>query len=210
MGHPYQTPKETNKPQEGEQVDQPGRYPLTSKLLAPGEELIGDLDYEDVEEADPGQPDLEIIQAVAHIPQADTWADVEMQESHSPRVLNPRLPGPGMMSTWSVPTPPNRGWHPRLRLGRTRCWMKQFPGPLELVSWVLMKTLAAQKTINLLGPYSPESPCISLKTDYFLVVIGLETEVLKMRDKEAYSILMGFASGADMFRVSRTRPFFVI
>ena len=91
VGCPYQTPKEANKPQESEQVAQPGRSPLTSKLLAPGEELIGELDYEDVEEADPGHPNPEIIQAVAHIPQADTWADVEMQESHSPLGFEPEV-----------------------------------------------------------------------------------------------------------------------
>ena len=85
IGRPYQTPKEANKPQESEQTIQSGRSPLTSELLALGEELIGELDYEDVEEADLGlTPNLEIIQAVAHIPQADAWADVEMQESHSP------------------------------------------------------------------------------------------------------------------------------
>ena len=83
VGRPYQTPKEANKPQESEQVAKPGRSPLTSELLAPGEEVIGELDYEDVEGADPGYPDPEIIEAVAHIPQADPWADVEMQESHS-------------------------------------------------------------------------------------------------------------------------------
>ena len=63
VGRPYQTPKEANKPQESEQVAQPGHSPLTSKLLALGEELIGELDYEDVEEADLGLPDPEIIQA---------------------------------------------------------------------------------------------------------------------------------------------------
>ena len=42
------------------------------------------LDYEDVEENDPGVPDPEIAQAVAHIPQADAFADVEMQESQPP------------------------------------------------------------------------------------------------------------------------------
>ena len=73
-----------------------------------------------------------------------------------------------------------------------------------------MKTLAAQKTINLPGPYSPESPCISLKTDYFPVAIGLETEVPKTQDKEAYSILIGFTFGADTFQASRTGPLFVI
>ena len=42
------------------------------------------LDYEDVEGNDPGIPDPEIAQAVAHIPQADAFADVEMQESQPP------------------------------------------------------------------------------------------------------------------------------
>ena len=91
MGRPYQTPKEANKPQESEQVAQPGRSPLTSELLAPGKELIGELDYEDVEEADPGLPDPEIVQAVAHIPQAEAWADVEMRESHSPPGFEPEV-----------------------------------------------------------------------------------------------------------------------
>ena len=84
VGRLYQTPKEANKPQESEPVAQPDHSLLTSELLALGKELIGELDYEDVEEADPGLADPEIVQAVAHIPQADTWANVEMQESHSP------------------------------------------------------------------------------------------------------------------------------
>ena len=91
VGCPYQTPKEANKLQESEQVAQPGHSPLTSKLLALGKEVIGDLDYEDVEEADLGCPDPEIIQAVAHIPQADAWADVVMQESHSPPGFEPEV-----------------------------------------------------------------------------------------------------------------------
>ena len=91
VGRPYQTPKEANKPQESKQVGQPGRSPLTSELLAPGKELIGELDYEDMEEADPGRPDPEVIQAVAHIPQANAWADVEMQESHSPPGFEPEV-----------------------------------------------------------------------------------------------------------------------
>ena len=64
---------------------------LLAELMAPGKELIGELDYEDVEEADPGLPDLEIIQAVAHIPQADAWADVEMRESRSPLGFEPEV-----------------------------------------------------------------------------------------------------------------------
>ena len=72
-----------------------------------------------------------------------------------------------------------------------------------------MKTLAAQKTINFPGSYSPENSCISLKTDYFPVVIGLEIEVPKTWDKEAYSILIGFTFGADTFWASRTGPLFI-
>ena len=62
--------------------------------------------------------------------------------------------------------------------------MERIPGPLELVGRVLMKTLAAQKTINFPGPYSPESPCI-LEDGLFPGGVGLETEVPKMWDKEA-------------------------
>ena len=91
VGCPYQTPKEANQPQESEQATQPGCSPLTSELLAPGEELIEDLDYKDVEETDPDQPDPEIIQAVAHIPQADAYADVEMQESRPPPGFEPEV-----------------------------------------------------------------------------------------------------------------------
>ena len=53
-----------------------------------------------------------------------------------------------------------------------------------------MKTLAAQQTINFLGPYSPESLYVSLKTnlcileDGFPSGVGLETEVPKTQDKE--------------------------
>ena len=90
IGRQYQTPKEAATLQESMGTGQPDRSPLTSELLAPGEELIKEHNYEDVEEADPG-PDLEIAQAVAHIPQADTWADVEMQESNSSPGFEPKV-----------------------------------------------------------------------------------------------------------------------
>ena len=91
MGHPSQTPKKTSKPQESEQTVQPGHSPLTSKLLAPGEELTEVLDYEDVEENDLDVPDPEITQVVAHIPLADAYTDVEMQESHPPPGFEPEV-----------------------------------------------------------------------------------------------------------------------
>ena len=84
MGRQSQTPQENSKPPESEQTVWPGRSPLTSELLALDEELTEMLDYEDVEENDPGVPDPEIDQVVAHIPQADAFADVEMQESQPP------------------------------------------------------------------------------------------------------------------------------
>ena len=90
-GHPSQSLQETSTQQEGGQTVQPGRSPLTSELLALGEELTEVLDYEDVEENDPGIPDLEIAQAVAHIPPADAFADVEMMESQPPLGFEPEV-----------------------------------------------------------------------------------------------------------------------
>ena len=91
VGHPSPANQETSKLQESEQMVQPGRSPLTSELLAPDEELTEVLDYEDVEDNDVSMPDLEIAQAVAHIPQADAFADVEMQESHPPPGFEPEV-----------------------------------------------------------------------------------------------------------------------
>ena len=91
VGHPSQTPPEKSQPQESEETVRPSRSPLTSELLAPDEELTKVLDYEDVEENDPGVPDPEIAQAVAHIPQADAFADEEMQESQPPPGFEPEV-----------------------------------------------------------------------------------------------------------------------
>ena len=79
VGNPNQYPKEVSSQSRQGKLSQPSRSPLTNKLLEPGEELLGKLDYEDVEEINP-QPDPEIAQAVANIPQADVYADVEMQD----------------------------------------------------------------------------------------------------------------------------------
>ena len=91
VGHPSPANQETGKLQESERMVRPGRSPLTSELLAPDEELTEVLDYEDVEENDASMPDPEITQAVAHIPQADAFADVEMQESHPPPGFEPEV-----------------------------------------------------------------------------------------------------------------------
>ena len=89
VGHPYQTQKEEQAPEQ--EAARPDRSPLTSELLGPGEEVIGDLDYKDVVEADQG-PDPEIVEAVANIPDVPTnWADVEMQESRSPPGFEPEV-----------------------------------------------------------------------------------------------------------------------
>ena len=79
VGNPNRYPKEAPSQSKQEESNQPSCSPLTNELLDPGEELLGELDYEDVEETDPG-PDLEIAQAIAHIPQVDAFADVEMQD----------------------------------------------------------------------------------------------------------------------------------
>ena len=88
VGCLYQAPKEEQlQEQEAARLD---CSPLTSELLGPGEEVIGDLDYEDVVEADQG-PNPEIVEAVANIPQATNWVDVEMQESRSPPGFKPEV-----------------------------------------------------------------------------------------------------------------------
>ena len=90
VGHPSPATPET-KPQEGERVNWPDRSPLTSELLAPNKQLTDVLDYEDVDEYRTDMPDPEIAQAVAHIPQADAFADVEMQESRPPLGFEPKV-----------------------------------------------------------------------------------------------------------------------
>ena len=91
VGHPSPADQETGKLQEGEQVVRPGHSPLTSELLAPDEELTEMLNFDDVEEDVEGMPDPEIAQAVAHIPQADAFTDVEMQESQPPPGFEPEV-----------------------------------------------------------------------------------------------------------------------
>ena len=59
-------------------------------MLDPGEELLGELDYEDVEEINP-QSDPEIAEAIANIPQADVYADVEMQDIRPPPGFKPEV-----------------------------------------------------------------------------------------------------------------------
>ena len=107
IGHPSPADQETGKPQESEQTVRPDRSPLTSELLAPDEEVTGVLDYEDVEENDAGMPDPEIAEAVAHIPQADAFADVEMQELHPPPGFEPEVIRSGYVNlVRSNPTEP--------------------------------------------------------------------------------------------------------
>ena len=90
VGNPNRYPKEAPSQSKQEKSNQPSRSPLTNELLDPGEELLGELDYEDVEETNPG-PDPEIAQAVAHIPQADACADVEMQDVRPPPGFEPEV-----------------------------------------------------------------------------------------------------------------------
>ena len=88
IGHPSPANQEAGKPQG---MVRPGHSPLTSELLAPDEELTEVLDYEDVEENEASMPDPEIAQAVAHIPQANAFADVEMQELCPPPGFEPEV-----------------------------------------------------------------------------------------------------------------------
>ena len=92
VGCLYRSPKDMETDKWSENPARPDCSPLTSELLGPGEELIGQLDYEDVEETTLGPSlDPEIAQAVAHIPPAKNWANVEMAESNSPPTFEPEV-----------------------------------------------------------------------------------------------------------------------
>ena len=90
VGNPNRYPKEVSSKLKQGRSGQPSHSPLTNELLEPGEELLGDLDYEDMEEINP-HPDLEIVQAVANIPLADVHADVEMQDIRRPPGFEPEV-----------------------------------------------------------------------------------------------------------------------
>ena len=165
MGHPSQTPQETSKPQESEPAVRPDHSPLTSELLTPGKELTEVLDYEDVEENDPGLPDLEIAQAVAHIPQADAVADVEMQESHPPPGFEPEVSQSGYDVNLVRANPTELGSTSLVTVRENEMldgatsrtpgagWpgIHEDPGHTEQLSFPV--------------PYSPENPHVSLKTE---------------------------------------------
>ena len=170
VGHPSPATPET-KPQEGGRVDRPYRSPLTSKLLAPNEQLTDVLDYEDVDEYEPGMPDPEIAQAVAHIPQPDAFADVEMQESRpTPRVLNPKSARSGMTLIWSD--------RPSTELGSTSPVMARENQMLDGAdgatsrdtwSWSAgapMRTPVVPTVTKSLGFFLPGEIIISMKTSY--------------------------------------------
>ena len=79
-----------------------------TKFLLPNEQLTDVLDYEDVDEYEPSMPDTEITQAVAHIPQPDAFANVEMQESYPSPGFEPEVGKVGyyVNLVWSASTEP--------------------------------------------------------------------------------------------------------
>ena len=90
VGNPNRYPKEVSSKSKQGRSNQPSRSPLTNELLDPGEELLGELDYEDVEEISP-EPDPEIAEAITNIPQVDVYADVEMQDIRPPPGFEPKV-----------------------------------------------------------------------------------------------------------------------
>ena len=113
-------PKEAPSQSKQEESNQPSRSPLTNELLDPGEELLGELDYEDVEETNL-DPDREIAQAVTHIPRWTRVLTWKCRMSDFLRVLNQKLPRPDTTSILSAQTKPNWAHLPRLR--RAEDWM---------------------------------------------------------------------------------------
>ena len=161
VGNPNQYPKKMSSLSKPGKSDQPGRSPLTNELLEPGEELLGELDYEDVEEINP-QPDPEIAQAVANIPQVQTFM-LTWRCRISDLLLdsNPKSPRPDTMLIWSGQTNPNWAHLTRLRREKTRCWMlrKASPKHQEMAGQVTIPTrpLTTELPGHYLGPVSPRN-----------------------------------------------------
>ena len=113
-------PKEAPSQSKQEESNQPSRSPLTNELLDPGEELLGELDYEDVEETNLG-PDPEIAQAAHTSPRRTRLLKWKCRMSGLLRVSNPKSSRPDMMSILSAQTNPNRAHLPWLRRVKIAC-----------------------------------------------------------------------------------------
>ena len=184
VGNPSRYPKEVSTQSKSEKSKQPGRSPLTNELLDPGEELLGELDYKDMEDIDP-EPDPEIAQAVAHIPRRTFVMTWKCRMSGLLRGLNPKLSRPDMTLIWSPLANPNRAHLYRLRQEKTGCWMKASPEHQEMAGRVT--TLTRPLTTKLLGHYfDPISP----RTNHHILESGsfLKTEVMK-RQEDAHAIV---------------------
>ena len=158
-GNPNRYPKEVSSKSKPGKSNQPGRSPLTNELLEPGEELLGQLDSEDVEEINP-EPDPEIAQAVVNIPQANVYADVEMQDIRPPPGFEPEVTKVDTTLIWSARTNPNRAHLPWLRREKTGCWMlrKASPEHQETAGRVTIPTrpLTTKLPGHYFGPASPK------------------------------------------------------
>ena len=67
VGNLNRYPKKMSSPSKPGKLDHPGHSPLTNELLAPGEELLGELDYEDVGEINP-QPTRRLLRPLQTFP----------------------------------------------------------------------------------------------------------------------------------------------
>ena len=152
VGNPNWYPKGPSSQSKQGKLNQPSRSPLTNELLDPGEELLGDLDYEDVEEINP-DPDPEIAQAIANIPQVDICADVEMQDVWPPPGFEPEVVKAG----YDV----NLAHLPRLWQEKTGCWMLRTASPedQEMAGQVtiLTRPLTTKLPGHYFGPVSPKN-----------------------------------------------------
>ena len=101
-------------------ASQASRSPLTDELLAPGDDVTTVLDCQyDVQE------DLEIAQAIAHIPPRSDAMDVEMEDVNVPPESNLRSATLVTTSTlYDIQTILHQAQFPWLQHRRTRCWMR--------------------------------------------------------------------------------------
>ena len=205
VGHPSQSSQETSTQQEGGQTVQPGCSPLTSELLAPGEELTEVLDYEDVEENDPGIPDPEIAQAVAHIPPANAFAGVEMQESQPPPGFEPEVSRSGYDVNLVCSNPTELGsTSPVTVMGKRDVGQSDFQNTWSWPAGCQGRPQPCRRKLIFWGLIPQNSLYLPLKMDHFPALDGRLN--FRRQHTRRNSILIRFASGADTFRASRTGP----
>ena len=160
VGNPNRYPKEVSSQFKQGKLNQPSRSPLTNELLDPGEELLGELDYETWKKS--LQSQTRRLLKPSHT--SPRWTFVMTWKCTMSGLLpgsNPKSSRPDTTLIWSARTSLNRAHLPRLRREKTGCWMlrKASPEHQETAGRVTIPTrpLTTKLPGHYFGPVSPKN-----------------------------------------------------